>query len=576
MQPQVVVSATPYAFGQGSSAHLGQEDPVTQRRPPTPPPPPMQPHMQAAMHASMQPAMPPPVEMSSPLPPPTVPVRQRSSYPDDDFVDGRRASSHPSSHPSSSSHYDDYVVPSRRRVGGWIVALVLMMAVGVVGWVVAKPYLMARTASATVALDPRAQAFINDGERAMSDGNLDAAQEAFDKASALAEHEPRVLVDEARIAAAKADVPWLKTRLLPADAVDDVRATRSELTDRVARARSAADAAMAASPDDPGAIRAHIDALRLAGDRDQARRNVSRIINQASQPETAYVLAALDLAEPEPLWTTLVDRLRLAASGEGGAGRARAALVYALAQSGDVAGAKAELAKLDALARPYPLLPQLRAFVARAPSKASADGGVVAAVPHVDLSSLPMQPMPPAGGGAGAAVAANDPDEAPVPSETGSAMRAAQGAIRKGDWNRARSIYEALVSRNPSDSEALSGLGDVARAQGDTAGALTAYRRALSVNPSYLPSLLGVADTQWASGDHGGALKAYKDIVDRFPEGTYPGYVKTRVEGASSAPTATTVVVPPSSSAAPPAAPTAAPTPAPTPAPKPSTDKDGL
>jgi hypothetical protein len=80
------------------------------------------------------------------------------------------------------------------------------------------------------------------------------------------------------------------------------------------------------------------------------------------------------------------------------------------------------------------------------------------------------------------------------------------------------------------------------------------------VNPSYLPSLLGVADTQWASGDHAGALRGYKDIVDRFPEGTYPAYVKTRTE-ATAAPTATTVVVPSAPASAPPAT-SAAPKPA--------------
>lgn len=510
------------------------EDPVTLRRPGPAPAPPA---------ASL--------DTSSPLPPPTVPVRPRPSYGDDDFHDARRS--------VPSAAYDDYAMPRRRRVGGWIVALVLMMAVGVVGWVVAKPYLTPRAAATTAALDPRAQGFVNDGERAMADGNLDAAQEAFDKASALAEHDPRVLVDEARVAAAKADVPWLKSRLLPADAKDDIRATKADLGDRQTRARKAADAALAAAPDDPGAIRAHIDALRISGDRDLARRDVSRIIAQASQPETAYVLAALDLAEADPLWTALIDRLRLAASGEGGAGRARAALVYALAQSGDVPGARAELAKLDASARPYPLLPALHAFVERAPSRSAADGGVAAAVPHIDLSSLPPQPLAPgavaaAGGGGG------DGDEPPVPGTTGGAMKAAQTAIHKGDWNRARTIYEALVSRNPGDSEALSGLGDVARAQGDSSGALAAYRRALAVNPSYLPSLLGVADTEWASGDHAGALRGYKDIVDRFPEGTYPAYVKTRTE-ATAAPTATTVVVPSAPASAPPAT-SAAPKPA--------------
>jgi tetratricopeptide (TPR) repeat protein len=112
-------------------------------------------------------------------------------------------------------------------------------------------------------------------------------------------------------------------------------------------------------------------------------------------------------------------------------------------------------------------------------------------------------------------------------------MSAASQAIKKGDWARARQIYEAMVSRNPSDSEALSGLGDVARAQGDTGGAISAYKRALAVNPSYLPALLGVADTQWASGDRGSAQQAYKNIIDRFPEGTYPSYVKARAEPAA-------------------------------------------
>lgn len=464
--------------------------------------------------------------------------------------------------PSASSSRDDfYPAQGRRRVGGWIVALVLLMAVGVVGWVVAKPYLVPHPAGATAAIDPRAQGFVNEGERALTDGNLEMAQEAFDKASALAEHDSRVLTDEARVAAAKADVPWLKVRILPADAREELRGTKAELADRVARARKTADAAIAAAPDDPGAVRARIDALRLSGDRETARRDVGRIIGQAAQPETAYVLAALDLSEPEPLWPTLVDRLRLAAAGEAGAGRARAALVYALAQSGDVVGARAELAKLDTLGRPYPLLAGLHAFVDRARSR-SLDGGVAAGVPHVDFSSLPAQPSPrvAAAGAAGAAAApaAANGEEPRVPGETAGAMKAAQSAIRKGDWSRARTLYEALVSRNPSDSEALAGLGDVARAQGDTSGALSAYRRALSVNPSYLPALLGVADTQWATGDRGSALRAYKDIVDRFPDGTYPAYVKTRTEPAPAptAPTATAASATEAASApAPPAAP---------------------
>ncbi|MDP9000526.1 MAG: tetratricopeptide repeat protein, partial [Myxococcota bacterium] len=201
------------------------------------------------------------------------------------------------------------------------------------------------------------------------------------------------------------------------------------------------------------------------------------------------------------------------------------ALVYALARSGDVAGAKAELGKLDGLARPYPSLPNLHAFIEKAPPPK---------VPTERVAASTARPPPtPAGGPVGVEG---------VPSEQASAMHAALLAIKKGDWNRAHRIYEALVSRNADDSEALAGIGDVDRAQGDTLGAIGAYKRALAVNPSYLPALLGIADTQWASGDHASARRSYKNIADRFPDGTYPSYVKERSESQPSpaaTPTAT-------------------------------------
>jgi tetratricopeptide (TPR) repeat protein len=219
----------------------------------------------------------------------------------------------------------------------------------------------------------------------------------------------------------------------------------------------------------------------------------------------------------------------LAAAGEGNAGRARAALVYALAKSGDVAGAKAELAKLDTLARPYPVLPNLHALVDKTAVKPSLDAG--AAAGSVVASAVPGQtppsgapPPPPAGAG----------ESAPLDARGG--MQAASQAIKKGDYPRAREIYDAIVARNPTDSEAVAGLGDVARSQGDTAGAITAYKRAIGMNPSYLPALLGLADTEWMSGDHASAVRRYTDIQDRFPEGTYPAYVKQRAEGGGSAP----------------------------------------
>jgi predicted Zn finger-like uncharacterized protein len=482
----------------------------------------------SSMHSVQE--APSPVSPPTPLPPPTVPVRRSFANRDEDLQD-----IHATFPPPSSD--DAFDIPGRRRVGGWVVAFVLLLAVGVVGWVVAKPYLIARNAAAGGGpqLDARAHAFLSDGEKAMADGDLEAAQQDFDKASALAERDPRVLLDEARAAAAKADVLWLKLRLLPADGVDETRTTKAQLDERLARARKAADDAMAAAPDDLAAVRAKIDALRLSGERDAARNYVSRVGGLASQPETAYVLAALDLAEPEPFWTTVIDRLRQAAGGEANAGRARAALVYALAKSGDTAGARAELAKLDALTRPYPCSPNLHALVDKSPAKSAPDHLVAAGAPRGETTaSAPPPPTPAAG-----------PNPAPegVPGDQASGMQAASQAIKRGDWTRARRIYEALVARNPSDSEALAGIGDVDRSQGDSRAAISAYKRALAVNPSYLPALLGVADTEWVSGDRASAQRAYKDIADRFPEGTYPPYVRTRAE-----PPSTTTSAPPASS----------------------------
>jgi predicted Zn finger-like uncharacterized protein len=477
-----------------------------------PPPPPA---VEAqAVQAAPAPAFPiAPQEMSSPLPPPTVPVRRSV---DDDLREMHSAFPPPSSE-------DAFDVPRRRRMGGWVVAFVLLLAVGVVGWVVAKPYLLAHPAADRTPLDARAHTFLSDGEKAMADGDLEGAQQDFDKASALAEHDPRVLLDDARVAAAKADIPWLRVLLLAADASEEVRTTKAQLVDAATRARKAADDALTAAPDDPAAVRATIDALRLQGDRAAARGYVPKVSGLASQPETAYVLAALDLAETTPLWTTVVDRLRLAAAGEGNAGRALSALVYALAKSGDVAGAKAEVAKLDALTRPYPCLPNLHAFVERALPRPAPERSATAPAPRADGSSAPAAKQPPSSiAGSGDA----------VPGEQASAMQVASQAIKRGDYTRARRIYETLAARNPTDSEALAGIGDVARAQGDTAGAIASYQRALSVNPSYLPALLGVADTEWASGDRARAQRSYKDIVDRFPEGTYPSHVKGRAEAA--------------------------------------------
>jgi tetratricopeptide (TPR) repeat protein len=406
--------------------------------------------------------------------------------------------------------------------------------------------LVGRETVSAVKLDAKAQAFLSVGEKALSDGDWDGAQENFDKASAFAENDPRVLLDEAALGTARADVPWLTLRLLAADANDERRTTQAQLDSLAGRARRLAEAAEAAAPGDTAAMRAHIDALRLSGDRDGARAYVPKVIGRVSQPETAYALAALDLADPQPPMATVVERLRLAtAAAEGTAVRARAALVYALAKSGDFTGARGELGKMDGLAHPYPLTPQLRSFVDRldrsAAASATGDAGAPAAGPG------PSATAPPGRNAAAQAPTAVDVSGGEL---RGGSVDGASAALKKGDAARAHALYQAVLEHNPNDSEALAGLGDVARRRGDLAGAMSWYRRAIGSNPSYLPALLGLADCQWAAGQRSAAARAYGDIADRFPEGTYPAYVAKRAEAAapnagSPAPAETGTLAPP-------------------------------
>src|SRR5260370_6397916 len=235
--------------------------------------------------------------------------------------------------------------------------------------------------------------------------------------------------------------------------MDEQRATRAQLDVLAARVRKAADEAQTVAPADISAERARIDALRLAGELGTARGYVSNVIAHASQPETAYVRAALDLAEPEPLWATVIERLRMAAAGEGNVGRARAALVYALAKSGDAEGAQAELAKLEAIGRHYPLVPNLRAFIDRTAPKTSIPPPVSSSISRAALSATSARASASAPAAPAGDVPAGDPR---------SAMRSASLAMRKGDFGPARQIYHSIVDRNPNDSQALAALGDVA------------------------------------------------------------------------------------------------------------------
>jgi predicted Zn finger-like uncharacterized protein len=273
---------------------------------------------------------------------------------------------------SRNSYADDLVEPrfshisTPRRAGAarWIVGLVVVGMMVLAFATVGRRMLVADAPAKTSDPDARIGTLLAGGEKSLADGDLESAKEQFDKASVLGEGDPRAVADLARLAAAKADIDWLRVRLLPPGDPDQATANR-ELEQNAQRARKAADRAGELAPTDPAVVRSHVDALRLAGDVAGARKLVGGLSSASTQPDNALALAELDLGETKPDWPTVLGRLRAALSTDGNLGRARSMLVYALARSGDGAAARTELERLGALPRPHPLLGALRAYVSR-------------------------------------------------------------------------------------------------------------------------------------------------------------------------------------------------------------------
>jgi predicted Zn finger-like uncharacterized protein len=465
--------------------------------------------------------------------------------------------------PESEPQPKVVVDPSRRAKSRWIAGVVLLSMLSLLAATVGRKYLdrfAPRTPEARPTSDARVAGFLTEGNRLLREGDFDSAREAFSKADALADKDPAVLSALAELETESADVAWLKLLLLDPKSIDLVQATRRDLARGVARSRTAVERALAVAPQDPVALRARVDALRLASEPSQARASLGAIAANASLPENAYLLAALDLGEQAPVWSSVIDRLRAAASAEGEYGRARAALIYALSRAGMAAEAESEFAKIEARAKPHPLLEELRSFLARA-------NGGSAAISAAKSRDLPVEPStPPAMGGS-----PNISESAPGATKSDFRTRLAQAAVAfgRGDMASAEELYASVLAEQPSNTEALSGLGDVARKRNDLASAAKYYDRVLTQNPSYLPALVASADQKWDSGDRAAALVLYRRVLEQGgPETAYGARARARIAEAEALP-------------AKPAASAQRPAPAPTPssdtpAPAPSIDTTDL
>jgi tetratricopeptide (TPR) repeat protein len=190
-------------------------------------------------------------------------------------------------------------------------------------------------------------------------------------------------------------------------------------------------------------------------------------------------------------------------------------------------------------------------------------------VATVDISELGVLDTSPGGG------------DAPTAADFRSKLVMANRALRNSDLDRAEQLYRAVLAKDPDNTEAIAGLGDVARLRNDPDSASKMYDKVLEKNPSYLPALAARADQKWASGDRAGAIVLYRRIVEQAgPNTPYGQRAAARIAqgaGGSQPPApAPTPSPPPAQDAGVKPAPKPAPEPAPAPAPPPHIDTTDL
>ena len=439
-------------------------------------------------------------------------------------------------------HSDADVEPLSRKGAGsrWIVAIVVLGGLALVGGTVGRQYLLGVTQPkpAVHKPDERVPALVDQARAALARGDFEGAHAQLAKASVLAEGDPRVAAELGRVEVARVELLWAQQQLnaalaaakAEAAAAAPQRRRKSEaelaaetlaanqdasekslldqsLRERLARAKAAVAEAVRLAPTSIDVVRSQVDLLRLDGELSRARTMVSALSAEASDPDNAYSLGALDLAEGPPGYPSAIERLRVAARTEEGLGRARPLLIYALTQT-DPAAAAAELDKLQTVAPTHRSLPALRALVEFARAKQAAEAEPPPRRSSSASSTSSTSPRSPSAASAGAG---SEPAKSP--------LARANEAYAQGDLENAESLYRQTLQRSPGNIGALSGLGDIARQNQQNATAAAYYDQILKHDRNHVPTLMSRGDMYWESGNRILAVALYRRAVGQVGTG---------------------------------------------------------
>jgi tetratricopeptide (TPR) repeat protein len=387
-----------------------------------------------------------------------------------------------------------------------------------------KDYLsrFARPKDVTSSAQGPAQGLIVEALAKLKDGQLEQAEAALARARSEGASPLEVSFAQAKVSLARADLQWLRLQLLssqPArDGLAEERASAERvLAERIREVQNALgplDAAQAS----PRRALLDIELLGLQGRVAAARQQVAGAMLDMGQPEVSFALAKLDLGEAEPAWTSVVSRLTTASEAEGGLGRARSALIYALARAGEPQKARAEHERLATLNSTHPLLDELERWLDARPvvgpdalASAEAERAALAADLPDSQDGAGSAEDDSARGGAG-----RDAHRPALGSDARQLLEQAAAARASGDLAGARLKYEQALSASPGNLAVLSGLGGVARLEGKYQEAKGYYDQVLERNPDYVAALVGAADVRWLMGNREAAAALY----ERIPAGS--------------------------------------------------------
>jgi predicted Zn finger-like uncharacterized protein len=352
--------------------------------------------------------------------------------------------------------------PPRR--GGFLVAgALVVVALGVVGFRYTRANAGGGAVASASALPSAASSApvpTTSYTLALDEGRIDDAEKALADAPPSRARE----IGDLRVAVARAEFATWRALLTNSagkgagKATGNAAAAEADRTALVAEAARRSDAIPSGTVAEPNApVRnagngaefdanapaltlARIDQMRLNGNVGRGRALMTPALR--NDPAAIYSLAALDFAGGGKVdWSKLVEPLRKAAATERHAGRARVALAYALAMTGDSAGAVLEANRVRASCDDRPLADALSAFV-----------------------GLAVEAAPSAGTGAG----------------TGATT----------------ATIAPAANPNGLDASTLTKQGDQARLAGRKADARALYRRALAASPGYLPALTGLSELE--------------------------------------------------------------------------------